>query len=290
MIIDEHRHIGVCGGRAVRRADDIVQELDKLGVDHAVIAASGVAKEAALMPRDQEYSETMEQFRLMGDYFKTGQLNDQVRAYQAMTVDHGELLEAVRSTDGRLIGTWWLNPWLVDDIAKEVRAAVRGYNLRYFKLHPSTHAFAADDAPALANALELAQQLEIPVWFHTSSGPGAEFERMVTVAKLFPRVQVILGHVGSGDSEGTKHALRAAEATVAQANVWYDLSHCSARALAKVLRAANEDRLLMASDDPWGGEIRLEQMLINVRQVTADNECLRRKIMGENSAHLLRIS
>ena len=289
MTIDEHRHIGVCGGRATRRTDDIIRELDRLEVDFAVVAASGVAREAQPPSREQEYRETMETFESVDQYFKSGRVTPMIENLQSSGIDHEELLDAVRSTSGRLLGSWWVNPWTVEESAAQISKTVRTHALRYFKVHPSCQAFSAGDEKVLRNTMELAAQLDLPLWFHTSSGPGSDFHSIVKTAKSFPHVQVILGHVAGGDATGTGDAQGAAEATAENANVWFDLSHCRLEALRRVLQVADTDKLLMASDDPWGGDLTLEEVMGNIRKVTESNESLRRKLMGGNAARLLRV-
>jgi len=59
-----------------------------------------------------------------------------------------------------------------------------------------------------------------------------------------------------------------------------------------VVQTAPSDRLLLASDDPWGipfEKMGLGAMMNKIRTVTRDNERLRRKVMGENAAMLLKI-
>jgi predicted TIM-barrel fold metal-dependent hydrolase len=59
-----------------------------------------------------------------------------------------------------------------------------------------------------------------------------------------------------------------------------------------VIANGPEDRLMMATDDPWGhpyGELSLAGIMKSVQEITAGNERLRRKIMGENATKLLKI-
>jgi len=63
VIIDEHRHIGNCAARGNPTMADILCELDKLGVDCAVIA-SGSHPVDEPVSRQDEYASTMDCYRV----------------------------------------------------------------------------------------------------------------------------------------------------------------------------------------------------------------------------------
>ncbi len=288
MIIDEHRHIGFADSRPERSAADIVRELDELGVDCAIIAPGSKRHDG--MSRDLEIEQTLDIYAIGEKLIETGEVTAEVELLRKIPVDDSGSLEASRRYPGRLFGCWFLNPWLAEeyDLA---RAAVKQDGFKYIKLHPPMHLFAADDALAMEPVMELAAELDVPVWLHSSSGPGCEYWRMVSLARQFPGVNVIAGHVLCGVPEAD--ALSMARATAELPNLYVDLAEAALDPMSIALTNAAPDRLLMSSDDPWGyplEEYGLGAMMGKIKSITQDNDELRRKVMGDNAARLLKIT
>ena len=289
MIIDEHRHIGYAdASRPARMTADILRDLDELQVDHAVIAP-GQPWPGRMTP-DADAVSKLDVFRVGEDCLRTGTVTAEVELLRRQRVDHSEVFDAVSSSGGRLSGCWFLNPWLRETAFAQARAAVREHGFKYIKLHTVCHAFAADDEAVMAPVMDMAVELDVPVWFHTSYGPGCEARRVVDIAARFPGTNVILGHVCCGlDLDAVAWV---AQAAVKYSNLWIDLAESRLNQIQLVVQAAPADRLLMASDDPWGiplEEHGLAAMMAKARTATQDNENLRRKMMGENAARLLKI-
>jgi predicted TIM-barrel fold metal-dependent hydrolase len=283
IVIDEHRHIGYAASRPARTAADIVAELDRLGVQCAVVIA-GAARPAT---RDEELAADEDTSGLVEEYLRTGATTPRIEQFHRHVYDQSLVFEAVAAHPGRLIGAYILNPWLGDAGSRAAREAVEGYGFRYLKLHPWTHAFAPDDLRVMGPVAELALQLDVPLWFHTSYGPGAEPERPAQLAAHFPRLPIIMGHVLCGGRAGEVAALMQA-----QANLWADLAEASEDAMRALLAGAPAGRIMLASDDPWGfplAEFSLEAQIGKVKRVTAGRPELRRAILGGNAAGLLRL-
>jgi len=288
-VIDEHRHIGNCESRGNPTMDDIIADLDRTGTDFAVIAPGSPPTDAQVS-RQEEWDATMDLYKLVGEYLENGINTPYIERCQRATTYHDDVLKAVRQSDGRLLGCWWLNPRLGPDAYDEARAAVRDYRLRYIKLHPPCHAFAADDPTVLGPAMDLAAELDVPLWIHSSSGPGTETERLVKLARLFPKNNIIMGHVLScgllPEDENTPKVIAAANAAP---NLWIDLAGCPFTSMRRVLSEAPQDRIMMGTDTPWHHDTPLDRMIPAIREATADNADLRHGILGGNAARLLGI-
>ncbi len=145
----------------VYRADDLVCDLERAGVDKAVVA-----------PGDREIAV----FNTTGNNF--------VRA------------EAGKFPD-RLIPACTVNPWYGDKAGDElIRAVENGAKMLVF--HPTVQGFLLNDN--LADSLiEKASLYRLPVYVHT--GPhlyGAPWQ-LVDCALRFPDVNFIMGHAGATD-------------------------------------------------------------------------------------------
>ena len=268
---------------------DILSEMDDLGVDFAVVAPGGPPAEEEVS-RQEEWDATMDLYRLVGEYLEGGAKTPYIEGLQRETPYHDVMLEAVRESGGRLLGAWWLNPHLGTEAFNEARGSIREYGLRYIKIHPPCHAFAADDAEVLGPVMELAQELDVPLWFHSSSGPGTEPERLVKLARGFAKNRIIMGHVlTQGICPEAQNTPKVIDAANAAANLWIDLAGCPFTSMPRVFTEAPQDRLMMSTDSPWHHDTSLDKMIPAVREATADNPVLRGKIMGGNAARLLRI-
>lgn len=288
MIIDEHRHIGFADSRPERTAEGIVKELDRLDVDCAIIAPG--AKRQKQMSREEEIAQTLDIYGIAQRLLESGEVTPEVERLRSISVDNSETLAASKAYPDRLYGCWFLNPWLRDEYDKG-RNAIREDGFKYVKLHPPMHLFAADDAKAMGPVMELARELGVPVWLHSSEGPGAEYWRMVSLAKQFPGVDVIAGHVHCGLGEA--EVIAVARATVDMKNLYIDLADTSLKAMWQSITNASPDRLMLSSDDPWGfplDEYGLPAMMEKVETLTEGNKDLRRKITGDNAARLLKMS
>lgn len=283
FVIDEHRHIGYAASRPTRAAADIVAEMDRLGVDHAVIVA-GAAKP---LTREEELAAETDTYAIVEEYLQTGESNACIERLQRETVDQSLVFEALKTGAGRLFGGYILNPWLLDTEFDSARRAVREFGLRYIKLHPWGNAFAADDRNVMEPVVELGSELDVPLWFHTGYGPGTEPERVGALADAFPRVRLIMGHACvCGRPDAVADIVRSHE------NLWMDLADAGDDAMRTVINGAPEDRIMLASDDPWGFPLDrfcLAAQIERVLRVARGQTRLKRKILGGNAAQLLKI-
>ena len=284
MIIDEHRHVGYCGSNGTRTAGEIIAEMDRLGVDRAVVAPSGMVDEGPVSEEEDVAGQRalMEAVRRC---IEGGEVTREVEARRGRRIDHNDVIEAVGEHGERLLGCWWVGPWRGEADLEEACAAVRERGFRYWKVHPMAHVFAADDG-VMDPVMERAAGVGVPVWFHSSYGPGTEIRRIADLARRFPETQVILGHAGVRDLDGRVNAADAVAAAWALGNVWIDLSDCRMDAMQRMMEDGPAERLMLASDDPFGA---LERQMEQARRIAGGDDALLRGVMGENAARLLGI-
>jgi len=281
MIIDGHRHVGYCRENGTRTSEEIIAEMDRLGVARAVIAPSGMDNEGEVS-LEEGAARQKALMAEVGAYLETRRVTPAVEGLRRKRIDHGDVLKVMRRHGDRLAGTWFANPWGGDRALADAAEAVRTAGFRCFKLHPLVHAYGAEET-VVDPVLALAGELGVPAWFHTSYGPGTEIERVVESARRFPGTQVVLGHAGVGDLEGTLHAVAAARATRENENVWIDLSDCRLPAMRTMIEGGVPERLVLSSDDPFGS---LERQLAQARQIAGADKELLAKVLGGNAARL----
>jgi predicted TIM-barrel fold metal-dependent hydrolase len=288
-IIDNHRHIGLCGSRGNPSVDDIIRELDALSIDHAIVAPGEAPRKDDLSYK-AEVAETYNLYDVVEEYLRTGTMTPEIATLQKGVPYHDEVLNAARTTDGRLLGCWFLNPHLGEREFSKIRSAVQNDGFKYIKLHPPKHAFAADDLQLLDPVMALARELNIPVWYHSSSGPGTEVKRIARLAGKFPDVNVIMGHVFIlgffSEEENIRIVVKAANK---HKNLWVDLCHARPASLKAIFEQGPQDRIMFGTDEPWNSEITTDNMLQNIRSAAGGNQVLLEKALGANASKVYRI-
>ena len=226
FVIDGHRHVGDGGFLGNRfSASHLIEEMDLLGIDKAVILPMGEMPTTA--KEDQHRLVEME--KANDDYFNRNIVGDVIKKLQSDRMDHTEVINAIRLYPSRLVGVYMVNPWLGKPELREVEYAIQDRGFRGIKLHPVLNAFRANDA-VVDPVLKLARHLKVPVMFHTSFGLGSEPERVAKVAARFPEVKVVMYHPGIGGSY--KDAIKAAKE---HHNIYLDTSHAKPDTLQRIV-------------------------------------------------------
>ena len=139
--------------------------------------------------------------------------------------------------------------------------------------------------------MTLARQLDVPVWIHSSSGPGTEVTQLARLAAGFPDVNIIMGHVFIQEILPERENIPIVVAAAnSHHNLWVDLSHAGFISIKAILDQGSQDRILFGSDDPWNGaENTMETMLHNIRSAAGTNKILLEKVLGANASELFKI-
>jgi len=123
----------------------------------------------------------------------------------------------------RFIGFGYVNP-LRRGAAEEVRRQREELGLFGLKLYPCTDGYSADD-PRVFGVYEMAESLGMPVLFHHAGMPEprdllihTDPAQIDVVASRYPRMRIILAHLGYPRVEETLYVARK------QRNVWCDIS------------------------------------------------------------------
>lgn len=206
MIIDGHCHVGV-GHEYQQSVRELLDKMDALGVDRAVIC-----------PVDR-----------------------------CIAVDNREgndfVINAAKAHSQRLYAFATANPWYGKRAVQELQRAM-GEGARGIKLHPALQGFLLCDE-LVYPLVELAEEFNVPMFFHTGTPAFALPTQLVELAQRFPRVNFIMGHMGSTDFKGEAPLAAASVENVYLDTSWI-LPHWTRQAIANV----GPDRVLFSSDSP----------------------------------------
>lgn len=239
LVVDAHCHVGV-GHEYRQSADELLREMDKYGVDRAVIC-----------PVDR-----------------------------CIAVDNHEgnelMLASVRAHPSRFYAFATANPWYGTRAVMELRRAI-GEGAKGIKLHPPLQGFLLCD-DLVYPIMELAEELAVPVFFHTGTPAFAQPMQLAELASHFPKVNLIMGHMGTTDLKAD--ALPAASLAP---NIYLDTSWILPGLVTQAVAQVGPDRVIFSSDSPLS-ELPIELELRAAAQISND---ARAKLMGGNILRLL---
>lgn len=116
-----------------------------------------------------------------------------------------ESLRAVEKHPNRLIGAAWVNP-MEKEAVSQIRAAARDYGFKAVKLHPLSQSYLPNDECVFPVA-ELAEELDIPLMIHTGHPPFSLPWSVAQLADLYPRVKMVMIHMGHGNGMYVQSAI-----------------------------------------------------------------------------------
>jgi predicted TIM-barrel fold metal-dependent hydrolase len=208
------------------------------------------------------------------------------RAVLLPTISTGRVLPAaemqreVNKAPNRLVGFALVNPKdpaAVDDFTE----AVQKYGAKGLKIHPIYMALAADDEHWVYPLVERAQELKVPVMFHSGEAPYATPWQIGLVAQDFPRAVIIMEHMGFDAMVYTdaaiKMAKRAENIILGTTGVMYDFP------VAKAVNAIGAERVVFGSEMPMNDP---RHEIAKIRGLKISEEA-REKILGLNMLRIL---
>lgn len=194
----------------------------------------------------------------------------------AQDLQNDYILDAQKKYPDRIFGYVFVNPRQPDAVENVKRYL--GEGLKGLKLHPRLHGFPLSNHKLVDPILEVCKEFKVPVFGH---GGSEEFNMpfdFEEIARTFPDVSVILGHLGAFGAVDS--AILAASRTP---NLYLDTSLCAVGDLKNAIKYVDTDKLLMSSDWP-GSDFRLEYFKLEL--ATEGDPAVRDKIAGGNYARL----
>lgn len=207
-IHDAHTHLGE-GTWYSLSPDELILSMDQNGVVGAVICPSD---------------------RALAYHFKEG--NDY-------------LLDAAQKHPGRFFPFLTASPWAPEEGLDYLQKAVSHGGVYGLKFNTTLTGCSISD-PKLNPFVEFAQSHDLPIYFHTGTPIFSLPTQLMQLARRFPKVKFIMGHLGSCDfwMDGVPVA-------AATPNIYVETSFFGiAPMLRRVITEVGAERVLFGSDVP----------------------------------------
>jgi uncharacterized protein len=240
MIVDAHCIIG--SGRHFQfSASQLVQKMDQAGIDRAVVG-----------PVDEHITV----------YNREG--NQYIRT-------------AVTGYPDRLVGFATANPWYGPPAVDELRRALDS-GLRGLTLNTALQGYFIHDE-IIHPLIQVAAEYRVPVYFHTATPIFALPFQLAELARCFPQVNFIMGHLGAADF--WTDVVPAASQSL---NIYLETSLRSGVAtIQNAVNGVGAGRVLFGSCTPVS-EPEIELAKLRLVGLPPDQE---RLVLGENMQRLL---
>jgi len=194
----------------------------------------------------------------------------------AYRIPNDRVLAWARESGGRLIPFCRLDP-AEDPVAEAERAIAAG--ARGIKLHPRAQEFAFDHDASDA-IFAAARDAGVPILIHAGRGMG-RMDALADQALRFPEVPLILAHAGIADQG--MFATRLADHPA----VVYDTSTFSAMDVLELFARVPAERIVFASDIPYGRTRTGLYLLLRVAAYAGLDEATCALILGGTMAALV---
>ena len=234
-VIDSHCHIGA-GVRKSVTPEALLRAMDEVGVERAVLC-------------------TVDQFLAV----RNREGND-------------EVLRAVRAEPGRFWGLAAVNPWLGEEATFELRRCLDA-GLSGLKIHSHLQGFVLSD-PVVHPLVEVCREYGVPLYAHTGTPITAEPFQLAELARTFPDVTMVMGHMGYTD-----FWYDAVPAALQSENVYLETSLIDVMNIKNAIDKVGAARILFGSDYPES-DLSLELEKIAMVETSED---ARRAIVGGNA-------
>lgn len=205
-------------------------------------------------------------------------------------IAHDYIAEVTRKYPSRLIGCVTVNPFHdLDSVLPKVRAWIKEKRFRAVKLHATVHGYHPVRArKRLLPIFEETEGLGVPIIIHTGDPPNSIPVLWVGYAKDFPKLNIVLSHLGTQKVSYADEARYVAEN---YPNIYLETGWGQLPRLKETVRAIGTKRLVFGSDAPIqeiGSQLRTVQVLAWRKPIGIE---LPRKeldgILGGNFAELI---
>lgn len=151
--------------------------------------------------------------------------------------------KAVKQHPKRMIGFATVNPWFGKAAVVELKRSIK-MGLKGLKLNPFLQGFQINDV-LVHPVVETCESLNIPIYFHTGTPVSSEPLQLTDLARKFPQVNFIMGHMGWTDF--WYDATPAAEKST---NIFLETSHSNIDFIKTAFDTIGAKRILFGSDIP----------------------------------------
>ena len=224
MIIDTHVHIG---GEAVgfcMNEDMVIEAMEKYGIDFSIVS-------------NGDSGECDHQQNLLPENLQISQEESLKRT-----------IRFARNFPNKIGVAPWVKP-LTEGYSKAFEKLVYDNRDVIFaiKLHPFHSNVAPTDTGVLPY-IELAERLGVPVVSHTGGCDSADPEHLYEVAKMFPKVNFVMVHMGLGtDNKKALNLLGKAD------NLYGDTTWVPMSTTISAIEKYGSEKMMFGSDMPIDG-------------------------------------
>lgn len=262
MIIDSHQHV-------ILPTDKQIREMDRAGIDKTILFATTPHPERA-----RNLGEFEKEFQLLASVLG-GNTSSAERIRTIKQTLH-ELRATIATRPERFFGfgtaPLFLNPketadWIDQEI---VSTGLKGIG----ELSPTN-----GDADRLDSLFQAsAENGNLPLWFHTFTPVTSDdIRKIATLAKQFPSVPTIFGHIGGTNWLDTLHMAKEIP------NAYLDLSAVYTAYQPYFAMRELPERTLFSSDAPYGSPFLFREM---VEELSPSGE-VTKLVLGGNIQRLL---
>ena len=183
------------------------------------------------------------------------ELIDQMDEYQieksvlcsTAALDNENIVRAFKKYPDRFLPLVFVSP-LRDDSVKNIYHYVKEEGFLGIKLNPLAHAYVAD-TEELDPIMQVAEELNIPVFIHCGHPPFSLPWSMGLLAERFPNVKVVMIHMGHGHGVYIDASIKMAKR---YSNLYLEMSGMPMNS--KIKQAYDEvgkDRIMFGTDAPF---------------------------------------
>ncbi len=191
-----------------------------------------------------------------------------------------ELYDNCSKYPGRFIPFIRMNPRFVDETENAVDMAVKKYNFKGIKLHPTSYAIHPFTEPTL-KILRKAVEYDIPVLFHCSDECLTLPLQIAEAAEACPEAKIILAHMG-----GFHHREDAINTAKKYKNVYVDMCEMPfAYSIKKAVEEIGSEKVLFGTDLPTDNPV-FEIKKVKMAGLSEQEE---ENIFFKNAAKLLKL-
>lgn len=193
---------------------------------------------------------------------------------------NNEVYKIVKKYPDRFIGFGVISPRWSPNAADEVDRCISDLNMKGIKMHPTLNSWAAD-SPIVYPVMERIQKYDVPVLFHTWNDDLSHPCRVGKLAKLFPEITILMGHMG------WEAFYEAAFLAKELPNVYLDTTgfYNEIRTLREVVRIAGKEKVVFGTDAP-ALNVYAEVAKIKFGDIS---ENAKKAIFYENAKKLLKL-
>ncbi len=195
----------------------------------------------------------------------------------AQSIDNDYVVKAQKEHPDRLFGFCMVNPREAN--AKDTLRRYLDQGLKGLKLHPRLHGYQLGDHILMDPLMEVCQEYKVPVFAHGGSEENDHPFYFEELAKAFPSVTVILGHMCA-----LNYCDDAITVAARNDNIYLDTSTAELFSVKAAIKTVGADKIVMSTDWP-GNDFRMELLKIKIA-ADGDQEIFD-KIAGENMRKIM---